>query len=64
MVAGKQKRIKEELLELLENLPIKKVGKGLHELLVPPVLFCLDNKTKFEKWHKKYLEKKSQKLVN
>lgn len=58
MVVGKPKRIKEELLDLLEELPIKKVGRGLHELLVPPILFCIENREKFEKWHKKYLKEK------
>lgn len=58
MVVGKPRRIKEELLDLLEELPIKKAGKGLHELLVPSILFCIENKVKFKKWNEKYLNKK------
>lgn len=59
MVVGKQRRIKEELLDLLDQLPMKKSGKGLHELLILPILFCIENKEKFEKWNKKkYLKQK------
>lgn len=58
MVVGKPRRIKEELLDLLEQLPIKKVGRGLHELLVASVLFCIANKGKFKRWHEKYSQQK------